>query len=78
MKNYLSIWALLAAGNLFASHHEAKPWNITIPSQEITLDNSYTISVNYKLKFMDTAFFDNTFGVAKANYYYEGYSQGAW
>ena len=25
----------------------------------------------------DTAFFDNTFGVAKANYYYEGYSQGS-
>ena len=77
MKNFLLTLALIAAGNLFASHYEAKPWKVTIHSQEITLDNSYTIAVNYKLKFMDIAFFDYAIGVAKADYYYEGATQNS-
>ncbi|MCC6720898.1 MAG: T9SS type A sorting domain-containing protein [Bacteroidia bacterium] len=77
MKKFLFSLAIVTASNLFASHQEVKPWNVTIPSQEITLDNSYTISLSYKLKFTDTAFFDYTIGLTKASYYYEVATQNS-
>lgn len=77
MKNIKFIFAILYVNCLLASNKVVKPWNVTISSQEITLDNSNTISLSYKLKFTDTAFFDYTIGLTKASYYYEVATQNS-
>jgi hypothetical protein len=58
-----------------ASEHKPTLTYVSIQSQESNLNNNHTVSINFKIKFLDTVFFDYSLELIKQTYYYEEATQ---
>jgi len=71
MKKITLILAILFSLKIFASDNNVMPWSMQIVSAENNVNSNHSVTLEFILRFLDTAFFDYSLSLRKHIYYCE-------